>query len=536
MANKQLFKNLNSFPITDTVNEANGTAYLMSDAHALAQYACTGTFANSYYASEEKQLERLLELCKKVDPEFIAKTAIYARKYGYMKDAPAFLLAYLCANANKDEKSQLLFKKAFYPVCDNIKMLRNFIQIIRSGITGRRSFGTMPKRMIAEWLNSKSADNLFRMSIGRDPSFLDIINMVHPKPATNDHDALYAYFLGRDFDIKDLPPIVRQFEMFKKDTNNELPKVSFEMLTSLPLSNKQWKEIAWNASWTQTRMNLNTFARKGIFDDDKLTRAIAARLVNKEEIARANVFPYQLMAAYINANMLPGIITNALQDAMEIAVENVPKIDGKIFVFPDVSISMQDPITGKRHDHSSKMKFVHISALVAASFLRMNPNAVVIPFSDELHEAALNPKDSIMTNAHKLSRLPGKKTDLSLPMARINEDGEKGDLVVYISDNESFIDTALAEDFDHKYSAARRARATRTMDQWKIFQKANPAAKIVAIDVAPLNSTQLPSMKNVLNVGGFSDNVFKVISAFVDERAADGDFWVKEIEKRFEKE
>ena len=33
-------------------------------------------------------------------------------------------------------------------------------------------------------------------------------------------------------------------------------------------------------------------------------------------------------------------LREALQDAMEIALENVPAIDGKVYVFPDISGSM----------------------------------------------------------------------------------------------------------------------------------------------------------------------------------------------------
>ena len=49
------------------------------------------------------------------------------------------------------------------------------------------------------------------------------------------------------------------------------------------------------------------------------------------------MFPYQLMAAYQNCDAaVPAAVRDALQDAMEIAIANVPAIDGKVFVCPDV--------------------------------------------------------------------------------------------------------------------------------------------------------------------------------------------------------
>ena len=37
-------------------------------------------------------------------------------------------------------------------VIDNGKMLRTFIQIVRSGAVGRKSLGTRPKRLVQRWL------------------------------------------------------------------------------------------------------------------------------------------------------------------------------------------------------------------------------------------------------------------------------------------------------------------------------------------------------------------------------------------------
>ena len=53
MANKALFKSAPSLkhPITDTMNEAGGTAYKRTPVEALAQYAVTGTFGDGYYTS-----------------------------------------------------------------------------------------------------------------------------------------------------------------------------------------------------------------------------------------------------------------------------------------------------------------------------------------------------------------------------------------------------------------------------------------------------------------------------------------------------
>jgi 60 kDa SS-A/Ro ribonucleoprotein len=131
MAHKALFASASNPRPANTINEANGHAYGFSPEHALAQYAATGTFNQTYYANEVEQLQNVLELAATVDAAFVARTAVYCREKGLMKDMPAFLTAYLAA------RDVRLLASVFPRVIDNGKMLRNFVQIVRSGVVGR---------------------------------------------------------------------------------------------------------------------------------------------------------------------------------------------------------------------------------------------------------------------------------------------------------------------------------------------------------------------------------------------------------------
>jgi 60 kDa SS-A/Ro ribonucleoprotein len=184
MANKTLFQSLRGalVPKTDSVNEAGGGAYELSPKQALAQYALTGCLNSTYYASADDQLLNVLALAEKVDADFVAKTAVYARQKGFMKDMPALLCASL---STKDPQ---LLRAVFDRVINDGKMLRNFVQVLRSGVTGRKSLGTVPKKLAQRWLESRSDEQLFRASVGNDPSLADLIKMVHPKPGNPSRD------------------------------------------------------------------------------------------------------------------------------------------------------------------------------------------------------------------------------------------------------------------------------------------------------------------------------------------------------------
>src|SRR5882672_9443576 len=332
MANKTLFKSLigKLIPATDAINEERAPAYALSPKHQLAQYAATGCLNTTFYAGADEQLAKVLELCADLDAEFIAKTAVFCRERGFMKDMPALLCAVLSV------KDRELLARVFPRVIDNAKMLRNFVQIMRSGAIGRKSLGTAPKRLVREWLDARDPAALFKANVGQDPSLTDIVKMVHPKPKDAAREALFGYFIGRDFAFNALPEVARNFEAFKKKESTEVPDVPFQMLTALELGTAEWTAIARRAPWQMTRMNLNTFARHGVFGQPGMPELIADRLRDPKAIARARVFPYQLMVAYTMAAAnadIPQIVCNALQDAMEIATTNVPEFPGKVYVF-----------------------------------------------------------------------------------------------------------------------------------------------------------------------------------------------------------
>lgn len=211
MANKSLFKSVvgRFLPPTDTRNEAGGNAYAFTPEHALAQYAATGCTNSTFYASAQDQVQTVLSLAQKVDPAFVAKVAVYARERGAMKDMPALLCAVL---ATRDGE---LLERVFPRVIDSGKMVRNFVQIVRSGAAGRKSLGSRPKRLVRRWLESRTDEQVFHASIGNDPSLADILKMVHPKPATPSREALYAYILGRPHNTDVLPQVVKDYEAFK---------------------------------------------------------------------------------------------------------------------------------------------------------------------------------------------------------------------------------------------------------------------------------------------------------------------------------
>jgi 60 kDa SS-A/Ro ribonucleoprotein len=164
------------------------------------------------------------------------------------------------------------------------------------------------------------------------------------------------------------------------------------------------------------------------------------------------------------------------------------------------------------------VRCIDVAALVAAALLRKNPHAEIIPFETDVVSVRLNSRDSVMTNARKLAGVGGGGTNCSAPLALLNKQRAKGDLVVYVSDNQSWVDAAHAQG------------STATMREWSEFKHRNPQARMICIDLQPYGTAQAKERDDILNVGGFSDHVFEVMANFSTGKM-DPDHWVGAIEK-----
>lgn len=515
MANKKLFKSAGSTSknlIVNTVNKAGGVAYDLGAEGALAQYVVTGCLSGTYYANADEQVDKVLELAAKCDNKFIAQAAVYGHRVAHMKDTPALLANVL---ANRGEEGLRYLNEVFPRVISGTKMLRNFVQILRSGKVGRKSFGSAVKRMVNDWLASQESEALFKQSVGNDPSLADIVKMLHPKPEKKEKEAFYAWLLGKEYNKRYLPKLVKQFEAFKAG-EGEAPDVDFRMLSNHmdKLEAEGWKNFARNGGWNFLRMNLNNLQKYGCFDDSSFVKEVADKLRDADLVRKANAFPYQLLTSYQNTTSIPMPVKLALQDALEIATANVPELAGETTVCVDTSGSMSCPVTGNRGLGATTVtRCVDVASLIAACVLRKNPSAIVVPFDTSVHlVSGLNPRDSVLTNAQKFAR-NGGGTDCASALRYLNDSKWKGKNVIFVSDNESWSRGAA----NTYYGRGR----TDMMEEWNRLVARNHGAKLVCIDLVPGSTTQVPDNKNVLNVGGFSDSVFEVVANFVNNDSRD---------------
>lgn len=495
-------------------NHQGVAAYAYRDEHHLAQLAMTGCLNRTFYADGEAQRGAVLALVSRLDPVFAAQTAVYAKRVGYMKDMPLLIAACL------SKIDPTVFEILFPQVVDNGKALRRFVGFMRSGVAGRRSLGSRPKAMVQEWLLQASENSLLHASVGTAPSLADVVKMVHPKPTERWRAAWFAWLLGHPYDLSDLPPVTRAFEEFKRmrclGRDAKVPDVPFQMLTGLPLRTEDWSRIAQKGTWQMVRQGLNTFARHGALRDGKTVGSVSRKLTNAALMRRARVMPHEVMVTALNLDeRAPEPVWRALHACLDMALDLVPRFHGHVFICPDLSWSMQSPVTGYGDSAGTRVRCIDVAALVASAVIRKNPEACLLPFDHDVVNVEIDAQASVLENADFLASCGGGGTNCSAPLAWINERRLPVDWVVMVSDNESWVDTRDGYD-------------TGTMIQWRRLKSRNPDARLMCIDLQPYGSTQAPERDDIMNVGGFSDEVFRFMAEFAEGKTTRG-HWVKEI-------
>ena len=166
---------------------------------------------------------------------------------------------------------------------------------------------------------------------------------------------------------------------------------------------------------------------------------------------------------------------------------------------------------------------------MTATVMRKAEEPMVLPFDDRIWENhRLNAEDSVMTLTEQIGQMGGGGTACALPLMYLLEKNIKADTVIFVSDNESWQDSPGWVGWARRMGSEANERLPLLSQAWEKYTRFHPAAKIVKIDIVPNTTVQAETGERTLNIGGFSDHVFNVVSDFL-ENDGDPDAWVNHV-------
>jgi hypothetical protein len=264
---------------------------------------------------------------------------------------------------------------------------------------------------------------------------------------------------------------------------------------------KLWESVIPNMGIMALIRNLRNFEEAGISKDSR--NYVVSQLTNPKVIAKSRQFPYRFLSAYQNTNSLQ--YHAALEEALELATQNIPSFDSSTLVLIDTSGSMSATIS-----NNSKMTRAGTAALFGAAVAARNPKSVdLIMFGSTSKQLIVKPGTSVLKVVEEVERRNnevGSGTETAAALKK-HYDPKKHKRVMIFTDGQSFGSRSYG------YWGYGAMNVADFPFEKKTF--------VYAFDLAGYQVTDLPTGKNrQYQLGGLTDSTFKLIPMI--EQSSDG--------------
>jgi hypothetical protein len=483
----------------DTVNKAGGEAYSLSPKAELVALVLTSFLKGNYYESDKQQLNRLKKLCSEVEPLFLAKLAIFARnKYG-MRAVSHVIAGEIAKSVKNKQWTKSFFNKVIFRVDDMLEILGYY-----QSLTGKKKLRPIPNAMKKGFREAFKRFDAYQLAKYKNENkaikLIDVVNLVKPVPSEKNREALHALVKGELKNTNTWEAKISKAgqEAKKQATTEEEKKEIAEKLKA-----DSWKELieTRKIGYFALLRNLRNIVQQA---PEMVDRACNL-LVDKKLIKNSKVFPFRFLTAIQEIEKLAGSgyehsllrkIMIAINEAIDISLDNVPEFEGKTLIAVDCSGSMGWEMCGNLTANK-------IASVFAAVMYKRNSNADVMQFGYDAQYKMLNPLDSTMTLSQMLTADEG-----STNFRAIFQRADKAyDRVIILSDMQGWV--------------GYHSPYTTTFKEYR--KKYNCDPYIYSFDLTGNGSSQFPQYKISL-ISGFSDKVFDTMknleqnpNALIDE-------------------
>ena len=482
---------LQRLPRPDHSNKEGFPSYTRTPEEDVVNVLMTGTTANTFYVSANELVEEQLSVLREFeDVEFLAKATVYAREQGYKRELP--IASSVVISKRDESRGKRLFRAVVHRVCKNPHDWQKFIDVCRSGLI-RKGVGRALKQEIIRAIAEMSVYHAMKYP----KAVRDMIRIARPREEVNRTVIKYIMEGKHEGD----PQLEALYRLKHAENDREAVKaiedgkLPFEVVTgSVPkMSPAIWEALLYQAPYFNLLRNLNNFAHNGVFDNEENVKYAAKRLADPEAVRNSKLFPFRFYIAYrmLESFRYDYIIRSALEKALEQSVENVPELEGKVCIAPDVSWSMSSSLTG---DYSVVQCVDLVGVFTGILIKKCRELPLLLPFRSDVVEsiaARAYEKETILDIASVFE--PENGTSLSAPVEWLLKHREKVDYLIMFTDNEEWVGKPFIE----------------ALNDYLHF---NPDVQVYLVTLLPYRDYPVPTIENVHFIFGWSDNVLRYIA------------------------
>lgn len=461
-----------------TTNLAGGEAFKTSPKLELVSILLTSFVQDQFYRTGDETVSQLTNLIDQIsDKTFPAKAAIYARNEFGMRSISHVVAGELASRVKGEQWTKSFYDQVVRRPDDITEILSYYLS--KNGKPVPNSL----KKGLAQAFGKFDAYQLAKYRAeGKDISLVDVVNLVRPKPTEKNAEALKQLVAGT----------LKSADTWESKLSEAGQKAETDEDKD-ELKNQAWVELikTKKIGYFALLRNLRNILEQS---PESLPGALEM-LVDEKLIKKSLVLPFRFLTALnvvadTNYNGAQSVL-RALNLALDISVNNVPKFDGTTLIALDTSSSMRGQPS-------------QIGALFASVLVKSNDGADLMSFSNDARYVTLNTADSTITVANSIPFLGGGTNFHSI----FETANKVYDRVVLLSDMQAWIG----------YDSPAEA-----FNDYKKRTGANP--RVYSFDLAGHGTMQFPE-QNVYALAGFSEKVFDIMKLLEQDRNA----LVKKIE------
>lgn len=542
------FNMLKKWLTPDTINHMGEESYTLSDKESLVSRVMT-TFLSSegsYYEKDNAEMDAIRSLMDKVEPEFIAKLAIYVRNEGNLRSVSHLLAAGLAKHLSGEEWSKRFYNKIVVRPDDISEILSCYAYLNGMDSGNIKKIPNAMKRGFKSALERFDAYQIDKYRLGRRKiSLVDLVNLFHPKSNEKNAEAYRRLINGESlYGLYETKILEKEMSNAGQTamTDEEKEMSKHDAIASV-VDNDSGMPI----------MNLIRNLRNIILYAPDKVDEICRQLHNVSKIENSRLLPFRFASAYGEIEKMEysncvkseiplesdfagagiskdefirikSIVLKALEDALQISCERIiPKLEGSVAVLVDHSGSVRGDAGGaSRVSAFSSVRTAMIGNLFGCMMAYRQDNVYLGLFGDKLINVPINRNMPILDmnmKSYEIGAECGGATETGIYdffRAVVKEHKKLDNIIVFSDCQIGDANSKAYGEFTPWYGTNPKDRGDNFHSLFKKFRQLNPKAKIIVIDIRSYGNTVFPfdHVNGVQNLAGWSDRIFAQIEGF----------------------
>lgn len=266
--------------------------------------------------------------------------------------------------------------------------------------------------------------------------FADVIQLTHPTPRDGRQADLFKFALDRRYDSSAEAPASLSILAARKEllalsgeevralaSNGTLQDrlkaagMTWEALSGVisgGMDSTAWEAVIPSMGYMALLRNLRNFQEKDV--DRAVLKTVAKTLADPENVAESRQLPMRFLSAY-RAVSNSNFFGQALEDALEASLQNVPSLSGKTLILVDRSGSMF-----WNQSERSDLNFADSAALFGSALAVRAENATLVEFGSLSREVKFKKSDSVLKMIERFGDLGGTSTSAAVARHFNNHD------------------------------------------------------------------------------------------------------------------